>query len=361
MLLPFASTNSFKFEGCNLRQISATPSGYLFLIILSIKILIVNIFLMFLRILIIDQKSYIVYTLDMSKYEFFNLYLKYNYGATAVANFNYTINDGDKVVLVGSSGSGKTTLLLAMCGLMPIFSGNILVDGKDIREIKLKEQDVVYVPDRDNLFLYRSIEYNLTYPLKKYKLSKKEVSSKISKALDIVDLRDKIKKRVIGLNQIDRVKLAYARIFLRESSNVFLDDFVKTLPTDEQDVINRLITNYVKNSNKTVVIATENIEFAKSLTDKIVVFNEGFITSMDDNQCDKWQENLEVFRLRNGDDSYKVVLKKDDIGLFVEIAKEIVRLSNGELIDDIFIGEEILFFRRLNVAFDVISERKIFC
>ncbi len=293
----------------------------------------------------------------MSHWKLKNVYISYNYASTAIADCNFCIEKGEKVAFIGDVGSGKTSLMLAMCGLLPLTSGVIEIYGKDATNISTKDRDVLYIPDRDQLFRLRSVRYNLTYPLKKRGVSKTEIENRLNNALSYFGILDKSRKIVASLSSYDKARVAYARLLMRDASTLIIDDYYRNLEEPEQQKLLQMLLGIVKNSTKTVAMATKNYEMAKVFADKIFLVDNSYVIPIDKEGV---VDTYAAYRIKTGNVATIATLGKDKVGLYVEVEEECIRLVGGSLIDDIFVGDQVLFCREDNILFDIVSERKIF-
>ena len=87
-------------------------------------------------------------------------------GEFKLCDIDLKIEEGEYAVLMGETGSGKTTVLEAICGLRPIKSGTILLDGNDISKLKPAEREIGYVPQDGALFSTMNVAENLGFGLK---------------------------------------------------------------------------------------------------------------------------------------------------------------------------------------------------
>ena len=89
---------------------------------------------------------------------------------TAIKDLNFDCNDGDFISIIGPSGCGKTTILSLIAGLLSPTDGKILIDGKPIN---IKNNDMGYMLQKDQLFPWRTIEKNVFLPLEIKNINKK--------------------------------------------------------------------------------------------------------------------------------------------------------------------------------------------
>ena len=99
-----------------------------------------------------------------------------------------TIEDGEFTVFVGPSGCGKSTTLRMIAGLEEITSGEIHIGDRRVNDVAPKDRDIAMVFQNYALFTHMTVEENLAFPLEARKVPKPEIASKISRAMEMVQL-----------------------------------------------------------------------------------------------------------------------------------------------------------------------------
>ena len=177
-------------------------------------------------------------------------------------------------VIVGYSGCGKTSLLKCLTDQL-VYESNIYFDDVNLNKIPLKDRKISYVSQDIILYPKLNVYENIIFPLKNGKINYEEADQKvkrIAKELEI-DLLLTRNIKYLSIGQKSRVQLAKALV--KDSDIYILDEFDKNLdPVVSKKIITKFIKN-LKEENKTLIMATHNIEQATSLADYIYVINEG--------------------------------------------------------------------------------------
>lgn len=284
------------------------------------------------------------YNFIMETMELKNVTVKYRYGATACAALNFVLKRGEKLAIVGETASGKSTLLKLISGLVAKNEGEFYIDGKDAETVSVKNRDVLFVQDRLSLFNLRSVRYNLAYPLIIRGEKADEIDAKVISALQYVGLSVNPDKRVYSLTKTEKIKLCYARLFMRSASLYLIDDLYKELEDPDRSELFEKICGWAYNGDKTVVLATENMNDAKKFGNRILMLSygvqtaEGDISYIEENLTSIWSmkalfpdiEPFEAEIVRNG----------SDLELVSETMK--VMLDETLLLDDVFVGRIVL-------------------
>ena len=204
---------------------------------------------------------------------------------TALEDVSFEIPEGTTVAIVGKSGSGKSTLMHAMSGLDRPTSGQIIIDGSDI--MKLKSRQVDEFRSRKMSFIFQSFFVqanescfdNVSLPLEITNFSLKDRSSRVEAALAAVELLDKKKERARNLSGGQKQRLAIARAIVNRPQILFADEPTGNLDSVTGAVIEKLLFNYNKKHDTTLIIVTHDIDLAKKC-DMQIFLKDGKIESI---------------------------------------------------------------------------------
>ena len=177
-------------------------------------------------------------------------------------------------VIVGYSGCGKTSLLKCLTDSL-LYQGKILFGETELSKVSLKDRKISYVSQDIVLYPKLNVYENIMFPLKTGKINYDEADQKVKKvAKDLeIDLLLTRNIRYLSIGQKSRVQLAKALV--KDSELYILDEFDKNLdPTISKKIMTEFV-NSLKVQNKTVVMATHNIDEATAIADNIYVLNEG--------------------------------------------------------------------------------------
>ena len=188
---------------------------------------------------------------------------------------NLQINNGEIFGFLGPNGAGKTTTIKMITGILSIDEGDILIDGKSIKENPVEaKRNFGFVPDSPDMFLkLKGIEY-LNFLADIYKISAKEREEKIeslAKSFDIYEnLNDKIQSYSHGMRQ----KLIVIGAMLHNPKNLILDEPMTGLDPKSSHDLKKLLKEHTKNGNS-VFFSTHVLEVAEKLCDRIGIINKG--------------------------------------------------------------------------------------
>lgn len=195
---------------------------------------------------------------------------------TAVDNINLTVRQGELVTLLGPSGCGKTTLLKLIGGFLQPFAGRIVLDGIDITKILPERRPVTTVFQNYALFPHMTVQENIMYGLR-YKASynQKIAGELAQKFLEMVHLQDIAAQNITQISGGQQQRVALARALILEPKVLLLDEPLSNLDAKLRIKIRQEIKDIQHQLGTTMVFVTHDQEEALSLSDRIVVMNEG--------------------------------------------------------------------------------------
>ena len=201
-------------------------------------------------------------------------------GSTIFDGFSLTIQPGEKIGLVGASGSGKTTLTKLLLRFADIDKGTISIDGQAINQVtqaSLREH-IAYVAQEPLLF-HRTIRENIAYA--RPDATDKQIAHAAKQAgafTFITKLPDGfdtlVGERGIKLSGGQRQRIAIARAILKDAPILILDEATSALDSESERLIQRSLTNLMK--NRTSIVVAHRLSTIASL-DRIVVMDNGAI------------------------------------------------------------------------------------
>ena len=207
--------------------------------------------------------------------------LRKNFGKNEVLHdINLTVNRGEVVSLIGPSGSGKSTILRCIIDLETITDGDIFIEGKNLKDKKLKKEILLktgMVFQSFNLFPHMTVRNNIVRTLKLVKKSSVSEATKIVKeVLEVVGLADKIDNFPSELSGGQRQRVAIARALALRPDILLFDEPTSALdPELVKEVLD--IIRKLKNKKITMLIVSHEMNFVKEISDKVVVLENGKI------------------------------------------------------------------------------------
>ncbi len=198
-------------------------------------------------------------------------------GTVILDDLELTIHENEFVTLLGPSGCGKTTTLRLIGGFEMPDEGRIIFDGKDITSLPPNERRLNTVFQKYALFNHMNIAENIAFGLKISGKSREYIQDKIKYALKLVNLDGFEKRSVDSLSGGQQQRIAIARAIVNEPKVLLLDEPLGALDLKmRQDMQYELIR--LKNElGITFIYVTHDQEEALTMSDTIVVMNQGYI------------------------------------------------------------------------------------
>ena len=204
-----------------------------------------------------------------------------SYGDHVVLDdLNLYIRENEFITLLGPSGCGKTTTLRIIGGFEAPDAGSVVFDGKDITSLPPNERNLNTVFQKYALFPHMSIAENIAFGLRIKKKSKEYINDKIRYALKLVNLEGFENRSIDSLSGGQQQRIAIARAIVNEPKVLLLDEPLGALDLKlRQDMQYELIR--LKNElGITFIYVTHDQEEALTMSDTIVVMNQGYIQQM---------------------------------------------------------------------------------
>jgi putative ABC transport system ATP-binding protein len=195
----------------------------------------------------------------------------------ALKNVSFTIPEGSSVAIIGKSGSGKSTLMHAMSGLDRPQTGEILVDGVNILDLKQKQVDsfrsekIGFIFQSFFVQANESCYDNVSLPLEIAGVGHAKRKKMVEAALEKVELSEKIKNRARDLSGGQKQRLAIARAIVASPSILFADEPTGNLDSVTGTKIEELLFGYNKKEKVTLIIVTHDAELAAKCDTRIFV------------------------------------------------------------------------------------------
>ncbi len=201
-----------------------------------------------------------------------------NFGKTTVLEkMNLYIRENEFLTLLGPSGCGKTTTLRIIAGFETPTEGKVIFSGKDITEIPPYERQVNTVFQKYALFPHLDVYENIAFGLKIKKLSKEDITKKVTDVLKLVNLSGFEKRAVDSLSGGQQQRIAIARALVNEPKVLLLDEPLGALDLKLRKDMQIELKNIQKRVGITFIYVTHDQEEALTMSDTIVVMNEGLI------------------------------------------------------------------------------------
>ena len=203
--------------------------------------------------------------------------LKKSYdGKTVLKDISLQIGDGEIVSILGPSGCGKTTLLNLILGITDTDCGRIIFNGKDMTSVSMEDRGFNIVFQDYALFPNLNVYKNITYGLK----NRPNISnmSEVNELINLLGLEEHLTKKIDQLSGGQKQRVALARTMVMKPKILLLDEPLSALDGVIKESIKDRIRTIAKQYHLTTIIVTHDPEEALTLSDKVLIINEGMIS-----------------------------------------------------------------------------------
>jgi len=203
--------------------------------------------------------------------------LKKSYdGNIILQNINLNIEEGEIVSILGPSGCGKTTLLNLILGLTDADEGAIIFNGKEITSVPMEQRGFNIVFQDYALFPNLNVYQNVTYGLRNN--PKISTTQEVEELIDLLGLREHLHKKIEQLSGGQKQRTALARTMVMKPKILLLDEPLSALDGVIKESIKEKIKQIARDYRLTTIIVTHDPEEALTLSDKVLIVNEGEIS-----------------------------------------------------------------------------------
>ena len=197
---------------------------------------------------------------------------------TALHDINVQVKEGEFFTFLGPSGCGKTTTLRTITGFIQPASGTVVVKGKDITHVPIEKRNIGIVFQSYALFPTMTVYDNIAFGLKIQKLKKPEIDRKVREIARKVDLSDEqLEKAVSQLSGGQQQRVAIARALVTGPAIICMDEPLSNLDAKLRVQLRNELKKMQKDFGITTIYVTHDQEEALTLSDRIAVFNKGYI------------------------------------------------------------------------------------
>ncbi|HWW49863.1 MAG TPA: sn-glycerol-3-phosphate ABC transporter ATP-binding protein UgpC [Xanthobacteraceae bacterium] len=198
-------------------------------------------------------------------------------GFEVLHGVSIAIEDGAFVVLVGPSGCGKSTLLRMLAGLENITSGTIAIGDRIVNNVQPKERDIAMVFQNYALYPHMTVAQNMGFSLKLRGASPDDISTRVNRAAEILDLKHLLDRFPRQLSGGQRQRVAMGRAIVRDPQVFLFDEPLSNLDAKLRVAMRAEIKELHQRLRTTTVYVTHDQIEAMTMADKIVVMNQGVV------------------------------------------------------------------------------------
>ena len=197
-----------------------------------------------------------------------------------LAAVNLSLKHGQLCTILGPSGSGKSTLLKAIVGLAPVLEGDILIDGKSIKNVQVNKRNFGYVPQDPTLFQHLNVEKNIAFGLRARKLVHAEITKRVHEIAEIVGIRDILKKPVDQISGGEAQRVSLSRALAPNPQILLMDEPFSSLDITLRQRLALEYRRIQKELGVTAIHVTHDQGEARLLSDLVGVISEGTLSQI---------------------------------------------------------------------------------
>jgi len=202
-------------------------------------------------------------------------------GIAAVGDVSFGVERGEIFGFLGPNGAGKTTTIRMLTGLLIPDSGDVFIDGIDIRKSPIRaKMKMGVIPEMGNVYVDLTAEQNIILSGKFYGISRGELTKIAENLLNRFELSERVNDPVKTFSKGMKQRVNIASAIVHSPEILFLDEPTSGLDVQSQ----RLIKDIIKEMNQrgtTIFLTTHNIEEANILCDRVGIINRGRIAAID--------------------------------------------------------------------------------
>ena len=214
--------------------------------------------------------------MDNRMIEVININYSYPDGYKAINEITFAVNKNCKLAIIGENGAGKSTILKIIIGLLFPRRGEVFIEGNKVCKDNLKEirKKVGFIfQESDNQLFMSNVYDDIAFGLRKSGLDEELVHMKVDKIIKDMGIEELRNKQTYKLSGGEKKAVAIAGIMVMEPDIILMDEPTASLDPKAR----RRVINLVKDLNKTIVIATHDLDMVLDCCDKTIIFSNGKI------------------------------------------------------------------------------------
>lgn len=194
---------------------------------------------------------------------------------TAVDKISYTIPSGKLIGLLGPSGCGKSTILFMIAGLHEVTEGEIWFGEENVTNLASEKRGIGLVFQNYALYPHMTVSQNIMFPLENLKVPKDEAVTRVAEMAKLVDIHELLDRKPKKLSGGQQQRVAIARALVKRPRVLLLDEPLSNLDARLRLQTREEIKRIQRETGITTIFVTHDQEEAMSISDEIIVMNEG--------------------------------------------------------------------------------------
>ncbi|MCY4539810.1 MAG: ABC transporter ATP-binding protein [Chloroflexi bacterium] len=201
--------------------------------------------------------------------------------AVSLRNVNLRVANDEILCLLGPSGCGKTTLLRIVAGLISDYTGDVMLDGRDLRRLAAHERGFGLMFQDFALFPHMSVSDNIAYGLRRQRMAPTDIGERVQMMLDQVGLGAYGERDIGTLSGGEQQRVALARSLAPEPRLLMLDEPLGSLDALLRDKLALELRQIINRAGLSALYVTHDHREAYAIADRIAVMDKGTIRQLD--------------------------------------------------------------------------------
>jgi multiple sugar transport system ATP-binding protein len=213
----------------------------------------------------------------MSTLEVRQLNKVYASGDWAVRDVDLSIDEGEFFVILGPSGSGKTSVLRMVAGLEAVTSGDIVMDGERVNDVRTNERNIAMAFQNYALYPHMTVAENIGFPMRLDRIHNSTVDRRVADVARVLRIDDVLERRPSLLSGGQQQRVALGRAIVRNPRLLLMDEPMSNLDAKLRTQTRRVIAGIQRRLGLTTMYVTHDQDEAMSLGDRLAVMDNGTI------------------------------------------------------------------------------------
>lgn len=259
-------------------------------------------------------------------------------------NINLDINANEFVTFLGPSGCGKTTLLRILAGFLQPTSGEVLFEGNDLLSIPANKREINTIFQRYALFPHMNVAENIGFGLKIKGVDKETIAEKTKRMLKLIKLEGYENRKITQLSGGQQQRVSIARALINEPKVLLLDEPMSALDLKLRQDMQYELKEIQRDLGITFIFVTHDQEEAMTMSDRIVVLNDGVIQQNDTpERIYHYPQNRFVADFIGDTNIFTGTIKSDGVVTFedTDVPYDTAGFSIGETVEVIVRPEDL--------------------
>ena len=191
------------------------------------------------------------------------------------------LHSGETLSILGRSGCGKTTLLKILGGLEIPDSGQVLINGNNVQELRPQDRDIVYLYQEALLFPHLDIFENIAFGLRLRDFPEEDIAARTNEMIDRLGLSGMAEKMPHQLSGGQQQRVSFGRALITNPSVLLLDEPFGSLDADTRNNMQQFFTDIANEFDITAIFVTHNVKEAMLMGDRIGTLSDGKLSTYD--------------------------------------------------------------------------------